>query len=99
MLTFSVVEYDPSLIKMDIKYSAGYTTKDPEKKQLLPTSLGAEIAYSVKKGSINCGTAFMNYYDFPEGYINLPLYGVRLLISDRSFVEVMTTGIQTPNSN
>jgi hypothetical protein len=99
MITFSVAEYDAALGEFDIKYSGGFTIKDPDKKYLLPTSLGVEAKYRVKNGTLNCGTAFMNYYDYPEGYINLPLYGVRLLISDRFFGEILSTGIQTPNTN
>ncbi len=89
MITFNVIEYDAFRFKHDIKISAGFNSKDAGKQNLLPIQLGSSCGITIGNGSSNCGNAFVQYFDQPVAYITFPNYGVRLLISDREFVETM----------
>ncbi len=93
IITISVVEYNAFLTRKKITISAAYNLKDLLKKDLLPVSFGGETSYEVGSSSTNCGCVYFNYFDNPECWLRFPSYGVRLLVSNRRFEDVLTSGI------
>ncbi len=92
MITFSVAEHDAGG-NLTIHFSAGYNLKDLLKQELLPIKFGEESEYTVGRGSENCGCAYHNYYDVPDCWLRFPNYGVQLLISEKTFGELIPTGL------
>ncbi len=90
MLSFSVVEYDKSWGKIDIKLGVKYNTKPDavtEDKFLKLTKGIIDYEYTIQDKGEDCGVAYLTYYEEPNQWIDCPNYGVELLVGEKDWGE------------
>ena len=82
-MTFNIVEYDRFNGTLDLNLVAEFGTKD----LTLPIpgltiTGGIEYQHTISHDGTDCGKQFIGYYDYPEGWINFPNFGVGILINE-----------------
>ncbi len=90
MLSFSVVEFDKSWGKIDIKLGVKYNTKPDSvtKDNLLKLTAGSiDYEYTIQDKGEDCGVAYLNYFEEPNQWIECPEYGVKLLVGEKDWGE------------
>ncbi|MDA3817886.1 MAG: hypothetical protein PF486_10950 [Prolixibacteraceae bacterium] len=81
MLTFTAIEYDRPSGDLTLNASVGYNKKN-EDKTGLNVAAGVEYEIEFSNNGQKCGSAYLNYFDNPEQWLEFPNYGFKILISE-----------------
>jgi hypothetical protein len=82
MLTFTAIEYDRPSGELKINIGVKFNTKDSLKIGFLEGNAGVNYEVKFSNNGEKCGTAYLDYFDNPEQWLEFPNYGFKILLSE-----------------